>query len=179
MTNWTNKWVTCAQIVLAVALVLVVPSNVHAFQETTTIFLVRHAEAGEGDNPSLTEMGRARAAELVHVLDGVGLHAIHSTPLNRTLETAGPTAARYGFDIITTTPTRTFAEDMAHKLRTEHVGETVLVVSHSNTVPAIVNALGGGPFEQLPHTEYDALFVVNIRGDETRVFRMQYGKKTS
>ena len=67
---------------------------------------------------------------------------------------------------------------MAGKLRADHRGETVLVVSHSNTVPAIINALGGGPFEQLPHTEYDALFVVTIRGVETRVLRMQYGAIT-
>lgn len=147
----------------------------------TTIILVRHAEQVEGDDrdPSLSEVGRERAQALVHVLEGVELDAIHSTPLKRTLETAGPVAERFGLNVITTEPTATFVADMARKLTGEHVGQTVLVVSHSNTVPAIINELGGGPLEDLNHTEYDALFVVSIRpGEATRVLRLQYGVPT-
>jgi broad specificity phosphatase PhoE len=147
----------------------------------TTVILVRHAEQIEGDDrdPSLTPDGQERARTLVHVLEGVQLDAIYSTPLKRTLETAGPVAERFGLDIVTTEPTATLVSDMGRILREGHPGQTVLVVSHSNTVPAIVNELGGGPFDQLNHTEYDSLFVVYLEpGKPTQVLRLQYGAPT-
>ena len=67
---------------------------------------------------------------------------------------------------------------MADLVLEQHAGETVLIVSHSNTVPGIVNALGGGPFEDLNHDEYDDLFVVTIAGGETTVARLKYGGET-
>ena len=178
MIDRQKLWGMAVRAALASAFVVMVQVEAQAFQAPTTIFLVRHAEAVDGEDPGLSSMGRERAAALVHAFEDVALDAIHSTPLNRTLETAGPTAEHHGLEIIRTDPTGTFAEDMANMLRTNHVGETVLVVSHSNTVPAIINALGGGPLEDLPHDEYDALFLVTMSGDETRVLRMQYGRET-
>jgi broad specificity phosphatase PhoE len=67
---------------------------------------------------------------------------------------------------------------MAGLIRERHAGETVLVVSHSNTVPAIINALGGGPLEDLNQDEYDDLFVVTLTGEVTTVTRLKYGALT-
>ena len=46
----------------------------------------------------------------------------------------------------------------------QHAGETVVIVGHSNTVPALVNNLGHGVFEvdELDHGTYDNLFVVSV-----------------
>jgi hypothetical protein len=58
----------------------------------------------------------------------------------------------------------------------KHAGGTVLVVGHSNTVPAIVAALGAPRPRDLCDSEYDQLFVVVI-GDAgpPRLIRSRYG----
>ena len=151
-------------------------------QETTTIILVRHAEtSGEpgSRDPELSAAGQDRARELLRVLGEAKITAVYSTPLHRTLGTARPTAERLGLEIKTLAPTRTLVEDLAKVLREDHAGETVLVVNHSNTVPAIVNALGAGPYEQLGENEYDDQFVVTLAADGTASsVRLKYGRET-
>ncbi len=67
-------------------------------QATTTIIFVRHAEQVQdsGDDPSLSDAGIRRVAELTRQLvdaDVVaGIDAIYSTPLNRAEETVRPLA---------------------------------------------------------------------------------------
>jgi broad specificity phosphatase PhoE len=58
----------------------------------------------------------------------------------------------------------------------KHAGGTVLVVGHSNTVPAIIGALGAPQPRDLCDSEYDQLFVVII-GDAgpPRLVRSRYG----
>ena len=66
----------------------------------TIVFLVRHAEkATEGDDPPLTDVGRARAAELARVLRDAGLQAILSTQFARTGQTARAVADVVGLGV--------------------------------------------------------------------------------
>jgi hypothetical protein len=67
--------------------------------------------------------------------------------------------------------TRTVADQVL-----KHAGGTVLVVGHSNTIPAIVGALGAPQPRDLCDSEYDQLFVVVI-GDTgpPRLIRSRYG----
>lgn len=151
-------------------------------QAPTTVVLVRHAEkAGDpGDrDPELSDAGRARAETLAHVLGEIGVTTIYSTPYRRTEQTVQPLAAALGIAVTTTPISRTYVEDLATRLKTDHAGEVVVVVSHSNTVPPIVNALGAGPFENLTEEEYDDLFVVTIGADgRATALRLRYGVPT-
>jgi len=66
------------------------------------------------------------------------------------------------------------ARALRETLLREHRGEAVLVVGHSNTVPAIVEALSGEEAEAMPETEYDRLSLIRIEADghvELRVER--------
>ena len=45
-------------------------------------------------------------------------------------------------------------------LRTQHRNDVVLFVGHSNTVPALIKALGYPAEIKIPETEYDNLFVL-------------------
>jgi len=162
-----------------VASVAVVP----AFgQVPTTVILVRHAEKG-GDpserDPELSEAGQARAQTLAHVLGEIGVTTIFSTPYLRTQHTAQPLADVLGIEVTTTPIGRSYVEDLAAMIKSDHRGEIVVVVSHSNTVPPIVNALGAGPFENLSEEEYDDLFVVTIGADgQVTALRLRYGVPT-
>jgi broad specificity phosphatase PhoE len=75
----------------------------------TTIFLVRHALhslgtgtlAGRIAGVTLTEKGRAQAGRLAQRLEREGVTAVHSSPRERTLETAAPIAERCGVPVET------------------------------------------------------------------------------
>ncbi len=165
--------------VLLFACVAVVPAFAQA---PTTVILVRHAEKG-GDpserDPELSEAGKVRAQTLAHVLGELGVTRIYSTPYLRTQHTAQPLADVLGIEVTTTPISRSYVDDLAAMLKTDHAGEVVVVVSHSNTVPPLVNALGAGPFDNLAEEEYDDLFVVTIGVDgQATALRLRYGIPT-
>ncbi len=58
-----------------------------------SIYLVRHAEKQkEGENPSLTPYGQARAKQLARLLSQANISQIYSTKYQRTRQTANPLA---------------------------------------------------------------------------------------
>jgi len=146
----------------------------------STVILVRHAEkADDGDDPDLTELGRARAQELAHTLGALDIRAVYATQYARTQETARPLAESLGLSVTVAQATSDYAGEMASLIRTEHLGQIVVVVSHSNTVPAIIDALGAGPAPSIADDEYDDLFVVTIEaGGRSNMLRLRYGVAT-
>lgn len=127
------------------------------------IVIVRHAEKATdaGDDPSLTDAGRARAAALAHALADAPVVAVYSTPFARTRETARPTATAHGL-AVTTYDAREPADALAVRLLAAHDTGTVLVVGHSNTVPAMAAALCGCDVPSMEETEYDRRLVVTV-----------------
>lgn len=139
------------------------------------VIVVRHAEkapAPAGD-PPLSAEGRERAAALAATLADAGVSAVIVTTFRRTAETAAPLAAARGL-----TPevvpigsggmgmqggmgggVAGHARAVAAAAR-RHAGGVVLVVGHSNTVPAIVAALGGPQLPDLCDAAYATMFVV-------------------
>ena len=167
-------------VALAACAVMLVPQSAESQRGTaTTVILVRHAEKQTtGDDPSLTEAGRARARALVHVLGEADIAAVYSTPYARTRETAQPLAAALGLDV-TERPARNYGADMAAWIRANHRGETVVAVSHSNTVPALIEALGVTPAPTIEDDEYDDLYVVTIDASgSATLLSLRYGTET-
>lgn len=144
----------------------------------TVILLVRHAEKAldEGDDPSLTAAGTSRANALAHVAREAGVSTLYSTTYQRTRLTAEPLANALGLSVQTLPAKDT--EGLVKKLRTEHAGETVLVSGHSNTVPAVLRALGAD-YEDLDERDYDNLFVAYLSPNgEVTVTLLQFGEAT-
>jgi broad specificity phosphatase PhoE len=149
-------------------------------QDVKTVILVRHAEkaAAPAADPPLTEAGAARAVALRDALAGAGVQYILSTPTLRTTTTARPLAESLGLRVETTAPPRAVAAHAAEvaaavRARSEH---TIVVVGHSNTLPAILAALGGPRIADLCDGEYDQLFILRLDGSApTSVVRARYG----
>jgi broad specificity phosphatase PhoE len=141
------------------------------------VILVRHAEkADAGDDPPLTQEGRERALALAHVLGEVEIAAIYATPYARTRETARALAELRGIPV-TTVPADNYGQRMAAMIRSQHMGETVVLVSHSNTVPALIEELGAGPGPLIDEDEYDDLYVVTIDALGNAVLlNLRYGR---
>jgi phosphohistidine phosphatase SixA len=144
------------------------------------VFIVRHAEKASATDPdpSLSEAGKARAAALAVALRDAAVTHVLVTPRKRTHETAAPlaevrqlTAHVVGFGA--STPEH--AASVAEAVR-KATGTAVLVVGHSNTVTAIIAALGGPRLPDLCDAQYAGLYIVRVpaRGVPTLV-RAQYG----
>ena len=143
----------------------------------TTVLLVRHAEKSKTppDNPVLTEEGKLRAENLIHVLGSAGIKTIYVSQWTRTHLTAEPIAKHLGIK-----PEQMDAADskkLADTILTKHAGETVLVVGHSDTVPEIIAALGGPTMSELGEFEFDNLFVLTVYAPgKASVAHLKYGK---
>jgi broad specificity phosphatase PhoE len=66
---------------------------------------------------------------------------------------------------------------LAERLREQHLGQTVLVVGHSNTVLPLIDALGAArPVPELTDADYDYLFEVTLRPEGVATARVhRYG----
>jgi broad specificity phosphatase PhoE len=146
--------------------------------KATTVILVRHAEKATtpADDPPLTAAGEARARDLLDAIRDAGVSAIITTQFARTKATAQPTAAALGITPeIVSAGGATHVQSVAAAVR-QHAGQTVLVVGHSNTVPAIVGALGAKQPLAICDSEYDNLYVVTIAADgKANVVHAKFG----
>jgi broad specificity phosphatase PhoE len=147
----------------------------------TTVILVRHGEKNIEPNnpdPNLSPAGQMRAQELVRVLGGSSINAIYATNFKRTQQTINPISTQLGLapSIIDAKGTN----ELVNRIVTANRGQTVLIAGHSNTVPAIITALGGGSMSDIPDNEYDNLYVVTIyKFGKARVVKLKYGSPST
>jgi broad specificity phosphatase PhoE len=132
----------------------------------STVYLVRHAEraADHPSDPTLTPAGSARAALLARMLADVELVSVWSTDYRRTRLTAAPVARVHGLEVASYDPRGPGLQALLERLRSTPGHH--LVVGHSNTTPAVVEALGGDPVSPIDEGEYDRLYVVVLAGSE-------------
>ncbi len=129
--------------------------------EVSTFILVRHAEKDFGDDPNLVEIGRQRAELLKEMLTKVDLDAVYTTNTKRTVQTAEPSAEYHDLELQYYSPYE--LEALASKLRSRHRGETVLVVGHSNTTPALTSILDKrNEYPRFSELYYKNLMIVTV-----------------
>src|SRR5262245_35764074 len=135
------------------------------------VFVVRHAERADAGmqaqtDPPLSAAGEARAQKLAAMLADAGVKDIFATELERTRDTARSLALKTGVTV-----EQVASKDTALLLAKikSHPNDVVLVVAHSNTLPAILKALAGVDVA-IADNEYDNLFVVvPATGTMTRI----------
>jgi broad specificity phosphatase PhoE len=146
-----------------------------------TVILVRHAEKvlNAGDDPVLTPLGAARADSLAATLAAARLDEIIVTQYQRNRLTALPVARGHHLTPVVVAAEHdatAHARAVAARVRALGAGGTVVVVEHSNTIPAVIAALGGPPIQDLCDTEYSTLFILSLRGHGApSVVRTRYG----
>ena len=138
-------------------LLLVVAASANA---QTTIILVRHAErASQAMDSPLSAAGHARAKELARVLLDANVSAIYVTQFVRTQQTVGPLAEeRHQKPVIMQTGDN-YPRDLVADINAHHKNQTVVVASHSDTIPKILRELGVADPPSIAMTQYDDLFV--------------------
>jgi 2,3-bisphosphoglycerate-dependent phosphoglycerate mutase len=154
-------------------------------QATTTVIFVRHAEkaAEPAGDPGLSPAGQLRVAELVRQLKDAdvvaGIDAVYSTPFRRTEETARPIAEALELPL-----NHYDAEDteaIMEYIVKAHKGKIILVVGHSNTLPALIGNMGASKkVPPIADDEYDNIYIVSIPWfGKTKTIRLRYGQPYS
>ncbi|MFT7771884.1 SixA phosphatase family protein [Roseateles sp.] len=144
--------------ILAAALAL----PAHAMPDL--VILVRHAEraAEPAADPALSPEGEQRARALAQALAGTRVDAILTTQFRRTRDTAAPLAQALGLQPLAIEARRggaaSHVQAVAEAVRAQT--GTVLVVGHSNTVPAILAALGGPQLPEICETSFNHIFLL-------------------
>jgi broad specificity phosphatase PhoE len=177
-----------AGIVAAIAtlwlLALALPALCQQSGPPTVVIVIRHAEKGpQGSDPALSAAGVARTQALIEALAGADVSAVYATQYRRTRETVQPLAERLGIGVteleITSTNTTKYPTLIAADILARHKGKSVVVAGHSNTVPAIVEALGLRPVPAMTETQFDRMYIVVIPAEgEPRVLSTRYGVPT-
>lgn len=142
---------------------------------TSYYYFVRHAEkAGTpAGDPALTAIGQQRAIALCDSLRNKNVKKVFVSQFLRTQQTAQPTAT-----VLQLSPVQYDAlqpvDSLAARLRAVH-GQNVLVVGHSNTIPALIQTLTGTVVGAIPENDYDNFFIIkrvrNLSGSTFTLFR--------
>ncbi len=146
----------------------------------TVVYVVRHAEKAVDDadprDPGLSPLGLLRREALGRALADAPLRAVFATEFRRTRQTVEPLAESRGL-AVTTAPARD-AAGLAKTILESHRGQSVLVAGHSNTVPAILRALGAVEAPDLAESDYDDLFIVTIPAEgSAALMHLHYGPR--
>jgi 2,3-bisphosphoglycerate-dependent phosphoglycerate mutase len=163
---------------LAISVMFFATASLYAQDKAiTTFILVRHAEKDltqSTSDPDLSAEGKARALNLVNMLKQTEIHAVYSTDYKRTRQTVEPVAASKSLPIASYDPRKdTEIDAMLQK----HAGGIVLVVGHSNTIPAFANYLiGEEKYKPMGDGEYGNVIVVMIteKGRNAKVVWLNY-----
>ena len=152
----------------------------NGFTGKRTLYIVRHAEKDTvgGNNPAISTPGKQRAGDLYRQLKGKKIDLIMTTQYRRTGMTADSVRIYMKVDTLQYRADAT-GDDFLKTLN-EKAGnaKNILVVGHSNTLPALIRKAGIASFtiKELPETEFDNLFVVKQKKGMAFLQQKKYGK---
>lgn len=170
-------------VVASLAVALTFPVCAQAPAAATTVIIVRHAEAvpNAGNDPGLSEAGAARANALAAAVKDAGVKAVFTTQYQRTVLTGAPAAALLNVPATARPvqgPLDPYVTALVSDVLARHAGSTVVIVGHSNTVPALVKGFSGVDPGEIAHDSYDNMFIVTAsRAGAGSVVRAKYGAR--
>lgn len=149
--------------------------------QPSLVVLVRHGEkqAQPADDPSLSEAGVARAQALAASLAHTTPGTIIVSTRKRTAETAAVVARRAGVTpVVISLDGGAAAHIAAVAAAVRQATGIVLVVGHSNTIPALVGALGGPTLPDLCDASYATMYLLTPAkaGTSAQLVIAQYGQ---
>ena len=144
----------------------------------TNIFIVRHGEKQNGDDPLLTDDGNKRAGDLVRTLKNKGIKRIYVTEFKRTQHTADSMRIQLSIDTVQIV-SDTSCLSLFNAISDHHDwNKPILIISHSNIIQKIIYKLGitDFPQENIPATEFDNLYEVKFKKSKPLLIKRKYGK---
>ena len=135
-------------------------------EDTTTYYLVRHAEKAseQKEDPGLSDMGRARAQKIAVILKDKKVTRLYSTPFKRTKQTLQPLAELFDLNILIYDyrDQATIAGMIA-----DCKGKICVIAGHSNTIPQLANLLiGVEVYAEMDDSDYTKMWEIMLMGDK-------------
>ena len=129
----------------------------------TTIYLIRHCEKEtSSQDPELSEKGLARTQKWADFFEDLPIDLFYSTNTKRTATTCSMIAdsQKKGIHYYN-------HNDFAlNELVALNKGKTILIVGHSNTIPALINSyLGKEMYQMIPENEFGSLYTLTVADD--------------
>ena len=154
----------------ALLLLMLVPQVARAQK---AIILIRHAERVDSSTDALSKRGEEWSELLRDRLKNSGITTIYSTQFQRTIKTAEPLAKAIGITPVIIQSTQ--QADLIDSLRTKHgPNDVVLVVGHSNSVPAIMKELGLKETITIADDQYGDVFILVPKTPEPSLVRLHF-----
>ncbi len=127
-------------------------------QNTTTVYLIRHAEKlDDTKNTDLSPEGYERAECWKKYFEDTQIDAFYSSGFQRARRTCQPMAFSRDIDI---NIYKNHLMDLK-KIIKENRGRTVLIVGHSNRIPTFVNKLlGEEKYPEILEPEFGNLYII-------------------
>ena len=136
-------------------------------QECNTYYLIRHAEKVRIDpdnkDPELNEAGKQRAIVWQEYFTDLEIDKVYSTNYKRTMQTALPVSNSKGLEISLYSPSNIDYQGFLDST----IGDNVLIVGHSNTIPTFVNEIiNDNVYPDIEDSNNSSLYIVSKCGDE-------------
>ena len=123
------------------------------------VYLLRHAEKCKDGQDRLKDEGVKHAKVLVDLLKDAKIKAIYTSEFHRTCQTAKPLADSLGLIPIPLPYGR--PAETVDKIRKDHPHDVVLVVGHSDSIPAMIKLWDAELTVNIDDKmEFDRLFVL-------------------
>lgn len=137
------------------------------YSQETKIYLIRHAEkADSSSDPELSDKGKTRSERWGAYFKDKDISFIYTTPFNRTKQTIIPVARLEGKKtMLVYEPAEMDLAMIANK----HSGKNILIVGHSNTIPAYINKfIGEVKYPDMTEDEYGNLYIITVKGKDVK-----------
>jgi len=137
------------------------------------LFIIRHAEKEvAGEDPGLTQDGRARSAAWASFLKYAEIDHVITTDARRSQQTGDIIAQALGL-----AQSQIPIQDVTgliDALEFEHSDDRVLIVGHTETIPSILSRIGHPGTLQIDQEDFSNLFVFSPgAGEGARLIHMQ------
>lgn len=157
------------------SLILVTISLPSVARSQEAVFLIRHAEqVHDVEDPPLTEDGLKRAKAWANLFRDAGIDVIYTSKKARTQQTGKAIADELNLPL--RTMSRRDISGLVDRVRQEHSEDIVLIVSHSRTIPKLVEAfVPSAKAPAIEKNDYGNLFIIVPNGErDATVLRLHH-----
>jgi phosphohistidine phosphatase SixA len=141
------------------------------------IVLLRHADRLSDPADGLSPDGIKRAKLLAAMLASSGVTQAYCSEAVRTAQTLEPLKSKLGAALNITEvagDAGQHSEAIAQAVKALPPKTIAVVVSHSDTVPMIIEKLGGGAVAPIGPNQFDKLFILSLPGASAGPLLMRY-----